>query len=120
MLINVYILIYASINSGAAPGENGVSAPAMEVDTPGSAPPVVPTLPVTEPTPVQQIDIPYEASQLPLDVAIYNCCRGVENEARLKKWLGSVLLVGGTSQVPGMSYQIESRCGALCIFSAQK
>ncbi|VDB94262.1 unnamed protein product [Peniophora sp. CBMAI 1063] len=111
-----------TLENGTPLAENGTSTANMDVDTSEAAPPpptlTTPPIPPTpDSTPIQQIDIPYEASQLPLDVAIYNCCRGVENEARLKKWLSSVLLVGGTSQVPGMSYQIESRLQSIIMQS---
>ncbi|KZV74529.1 actin-like ATPase domain-containing protein [Peniophora sp. CONT] len=103
----------AATSAENGPAEDGTPAAGMDVDAvPDDAinPPALTTPPPTETVePVHQVDVPFEASQLPLDVAIYNCCRGVENEPRLKKWVSSVLLVGGTSQIPGMSYQIESR-----------
>ena len=54
------------------------------------------------------VDIRFEASKLPLDVAIFNSVRAAGVE-KIKRFLQSVLLVGGSSLVPGMVHALESR-----------
>ena len=71
------------------------------------------------------IDVPLEASKLPLDVAIFNSARGSGgggapgasttggaiggHEDKVRKYLQAVLIVGGASRVPGMTGALESR-----------
>lgn len=61
------------------------------------------------------IDIPYEASKLPLDVAIFNSARSAGGLDRIRKYLQAVLVVGGTALVPGMSHALESRLQAIAM-----
>jgi actin-related protein 8 len=62
------------------------------------------------------IDIPFEASKLPLDVAIFNSTRAAGGHDKIRKYLQAVLVIGGTALVPGMSHALESRYD-LCISS---
>ncbi|KAF8603889.1 actin-like ATPase domain-containing protein [Ceratobasidium sp. AG-I] len=63
------------------------------------------------PTPV--IDVRWEASKLPLDVAIFNSARAAGGVDRIKKFLQVVVIVGGTSIIPGMVHALESRLQAI-------
>jgi actin-related protein 8 len=55
------------------------------------------------------IDVPFEASKLPLDVAIFNSVRAAGDD-RIRKYLQAVLLIGGTAHIPGIGPALESRC----------
>ncbi|THH11839.1 hypothetical protein EW145_g366 [Phellinidium pouzarii] len=81
-------------------------------------------LPVTTPVPpsanVQSayiggypIDVPFEASKLPLDVAIFNSARAAGGDDRIRKYLQGVLIVGGGALTPGMAHALESRLQAI-------
>ncbi|KAL5633045.1 hypothetical protein ACGC1H_003515 [Rhizoctonia solani] len=73
--------------------------------------------PVTVPpiaTPASaQIDVRWEASKLPLDVAIFNSTRAAGGVDRIKKFLQVVVIAGGTSMIPGMVHALESRLQAI-------
>ena len=59
------------------------------------------------------IDVPFEASKLPLDVAVFNSARGASENALaplVAKFLENVLLVGGGSLVPGLGHILQQRC----------
>jgi actin-related protein 8 len=55
------------------------------------------------------IDVCFEASKLPLDVAIFNSARAAGDE-KIRKYLQAVLVIGGTALLPGMGHALESRC----------
>ena len=55
------------------------------------------------------IDVVFEASKLPLDVAIFNSARAAGGDERIRKYLQAVLVVGGTAHIPGMAHALESR-----------
>ena len=55
------------------------------------------------------IDVCFEASKLPLDVAIFNSARAAGGDEKIRKYLQGVLVVGGCALVPGMSHALESR-----------
>ncbi|PVG04564.1 actin-like ATPase domain-containing protein [Serendipita vermifera] len=58
------------------------------------------------------IDVPFEASKLPLDVAIFNSARGAAENATapiVSKFLENVLLVGGGSLIPGLPHYLQQR-----------
>lgn len=68
------------------------------------------------------IDVPFEASKLPLDVAIYNSARSAGGDDRIRKYLQAVLIVGGGALMSGMVHALESRFvnsfrGASCCIS---
>lgn len=75
---------------------------------------VVPT-PVQHPQPQQTypggfaIDVCFEASKLPLDVAIFNSARAAGGDEKIRKYLQAVLVIGGTALIPGMGHALESR-----------
>ncbi|TFY71544.1 hypothetical protein EVG20_g1464 [Dentipellis fragilis] len=111
-----------------APGDD-----AMDVDIEGDSKPAIAAPPVSDtagqaqqPTPhdasgkpVEQpashfdIDICFEASKLPLDVAIFNSTRAAGGDDKIRKYLQAVLVVGGTALIPGMSHALESRLQAI-------
>ncbi|KAF9561207.1 actin-related protein [Agrocybe pediades] len=112
-----------------APSTDAPSEPPIEVvdieDEGGNKP----TAPPAQPTPSQtaqnqpnaqpsqttafDIDIFFEASKLPLDVAIYNSARAAGGNEKIRKYLQAVLVIGGTALVPGMSHALESRLQAI-------
>lgn len=55
------------------------------------------------------IDVLFEASKLPLDVAIFNSARAAGGHEKIRKYLQAVLVVGGSAAIPGMSHALESR-----------
>lgn len=72
--------------------------------------------PAIPPAPIQlyaggyTIDVSFEASKLPLDVAIFNSARAAGGDEKIRKYLQAVLVIGGTAMVPGMAHALESRC----------
>ncbi|KAG8907330.1 actin-like protein arp8 [Tulasnella sp. 403] len=67
---------------------------------------------VTPGGPPPAIDVKFEAGKLPLDVAIFNSVRAAGND-KIKKFLQTVLVVGGTALVPGAVHALESRLQAI-------
>jgi actin-related protein 8 len=56
------------------------------------------------------LDLEFEASKLPLDVAVFNSTRACNGgDEKIRKYLQAVLVVGGTSLIPGMAHALESR-----------
>jgi actin-related protein 8 len=58
------------------------------------------------------IDVPFETSKLPLDVAVFNSARGATENAPasvVSKFLETVLLVGGGSLVRGLADMLQQR-----------
>jgi actin-related protein 8 len=56
------------------------------------------------------LDLEFEASRLPLDVAVFNSTRACGGgDEKIRKYLQAVLVVGGTSLMPGMAHALESR-----------
>ena len=55
------------------------------------------------------LDVSFEASKLPLDVAIFNSARAAGGDEKIRKYLQAVLVIGGTALVPGMAHALESR-----------
>lgn len=82
--------------------------------------------PAQQPTPQQPtypgghaIDVCFEASKLPLDVAIFNSARAAGGDEKIRKYLQAVLVIGGSALIPGMAHALESRygdCIALRVF----
>lgn len=60
------------------------------------------------------LDIAFEASKLPMDVAIFNSARAAGGDEKIRKYLQAVLVVGGTGLIPGISHALESRCVRCC------
>ncbi|KAG6891193.1 hypothetical protein C0995_008445 [Termitomyces sp. Mi166 len=59
------------------------------------------------------IDITFEASKLPLDVAIFNSARAAGGDEKIRKYLQAVLVIGGVAHTPGMRHALESRLQAI-------
>lgn len=57
------------------------------------------------------IDVAFEASKLPLDVAIFNSARAAGGDDKIRKYLQAVLIIGGSALIPGMGHALESRSG---------
>ncbi|KAJ7043683.1 hypothetical protein C8F04DRAFT_1072950 [Mycena alexandri] len=57
-------------------------------------------------------DVVFEASKLPLDVAIFNSARATGDE-KMHKYLQAVLVIGGSANIPGMAHGLESRLQAI-------
>lgn len=57
------------------------------------------------------IDVCFEASKLPLDIAIFNSVRATGGEEKIRKYLQAVLVVGGTALTQGVVHALESRYG---------
>lgn len=55
------------------------------------------------------IDVCFEASKLPLDVAIFNSARACGGDDKIRKYLQAVLVVGGGANIPGIGHALESR-----------
>lgn len=73
-------------------------------------PPSTPQTTVTQPTVANDtIDICFEASKLPLDVAIFNSARAAGGDEKIRKYLQAVLVIGGSALIPGMAHALESR-----------
>ncbi|KAG9103247.1 actin-like protein arp8 [Ceratobasidium sp. 370] len=96
--------------SPTQPPPPSASTPTSRARTPGPVP-VVAAAPVSIAPPV--IDVRWEASKLPLDVAIFNSARAAGGVDRIKKFLQVVVVVGGTSMIPGMVHALESRLQAI-------
>jgi len=59
------------------------------------------------------IDVCFEASKLPLDVAIFNSARAAGGDEKIRKYLQAVLVVGGGARLAGMAHALESRLQAI-------
>ncbi|KAG6821198.1 hypothetical protein H0H93_004018 [Arthromyces matolae] len=59
------------------------------------------------------IDVMFEASKLPLDVAIFNSARAAGGDEKIRKYLQAVLVIGGVAHTPGMRHALESRLQAI-------
>jgi actin-related protein 8 len=70
---------------------------------------ILPELLLPTPSNEPTIDIAFEASKLPLDVAIFNSARAAGGDEKIRKYLQAVLILGGGSMVPGMAHALESR-----------
>lgn len=97
--------------------EDGDSRPAvtisaadqMHLQAPGEAPQQGPQAQAQSYPGGFAIDVCFEASKLPLDVAIFNSARAAGGDEKIRKYLQAVLVVGGCALVPGMAHALESR-----------
>ncbi|KAH7913839.1 hypothetical protein BJ138DRAFT_1124029 [Hygrophoropsis aurantiaca] len=101
-------------------------APMEIVDVEGNSKTITPVppqsqQPLTESLPVSSgsysgglaIDVSFEASKLPLDVAIFNSARASGGDEKIRKYLQAVLVIGGSALIPGMAHALESRLQAI-------
>lgn len=102
------------------PGQSGAATPSQQQqeNQPARGPDAIPNAPgvtpgsqTLQPTFIggYPIDVPFEASKLPLDVAIYNSARSAGGDDRIRKYLQAVLVVGGGALTSGMAHALESR-----------
>jgi actin-related protein 8 len=113
-------------SKAATNGDGTVDAPMEIVDIdevdieskPAAEAPTAAQVQVATQQPTQQpsgysggygIDVCFEASKLPLDVAIFNSARAAGGDEKIRKYLQGVLVVGGCALVPGMAHALESR-----------
>ncbi|KAJ8079508.1 actin-like protein arp8 [Marasmius tenuissimus] len=115
-------------NPVAVPAENSTEVP-MEVvdvedDSKSSVAQQSPSKnttkdPTREPSPTLSlaerlgIDVAFEASKVPLDVAIFNSTRAAGGDEKIRKYLQAVLVVGGTANISGMAHALDSRLQAI-------
>lgn len=83
--------------------------PAVSTIPAGQVLPVLPVQPLHIYPGGYTIDVCFEASKLPLDVAIFNSARAAGGDEKIRKYLQAVLVIGGTALVPGMAHALESR-----------
>jgi hypothetical protein len=55
------------------------------------------------------VDVPVESSKIPLDVAIMASLSTAQTEDRVKRLVSGLLLVGGSSLIPGSGWAVQSR-----------
>lgn len=103
--------------SGGVPADAPMEVIDVESDIKPSPIPVAP-----QPQPSQSsvpvapnlgIDVCFEASKLPLDVAIFNSARASGGDDKIRKHLQAVLVIGGSALIPGMAHALESRLQAI-------
>ncbi|KAL0577906.1 phosphatidylinositol kinase-related protein kinase tor1, partial [Marasmius crinis-equi] len=113
-------------SAAPVPAENSTEVP-MEVvdiedDSKSSVAQQSPSKSVTKPSTPEPsstfsggfgIDVFFEASKLPLDVAIYNSARAAGGDEKIRKYLQAVLVVGGTASISGMAHALDSRLQAI-------
>ncbi|KAF8202322.1 actin-related protein [Pholiota molesta] len=106
------------------PTDTALDVPIEVIDVEDESKPTVHSQPQPAPQAVQvaassssvggyDIDIYFEASKLPMDVAIFNSARAAGGDEKIRKYLQAVLVVGGTALIPGMAHALESRLQAI-------
>ncbi|OCH96264.1 actin-like ATPase domain-containing protein [Obba rivulosa] len=101
----------ANANANPPPSASANPSPASVVGAPEPAP--ASTVPAPTFPGGYAIDVCFEASKLPLDVAIFNSARAAGGDEKIRKYLQAVLVVGGAALVPGMAHALESRLQAI-------
>ncbi|KAG2355694.1 hypothetical protein BDR07DRAFT_1425340 [Suillus spraguei] len=106
--------------SGGVPTEAPMEVIDVEGDVKPSPAPVPPqpqpsqsSVPTTSNYGGLGIDVCFEASKLPLDVAIFNSARASGGDDKIRKHLQAVLVIGGSALIPGMAHALESRLQAI-------
>ncbi|BGP25622.1 actin-related protein 8 [Rhodotorula toruloides] len=97
---------------GAAPSSfAGSPAPETGAATPKAAAAPLAS-PAVQPDAAHSVDVRYESSKLPLDVAIVESIMAAgPTEDRLKKVAANILIVGGTGGIHNIGFAVESRIG---------
>jgi actin-related protein 8 len=109
-----------NVNPVPNPTDTALDVPIEVIDVEDESKPTVHSQPQPAPQAVQvaassssvggyDIDIYFEASKLPMDVAIFNSARAAGGDEKIRKYLQAVLVVGGTALIPGMAHALESR-----------
>lgn len=66
---------------------------------------------LSAPAPTGPLDVRYESSKLPLDVAVVESIIAAgPAEERMKKVAANLLIVGGTGGIHNIGFAVESRC----------
>ncbi|KAF9482571.1 actin-related protein [Pholiota conissans] len=115
-----------NVNSAPSQADTTPDAPIEVIDVEDDNKPTVNSQPQPAPPAVQaqssaaassaggyDIDIYFEASKLPMDVAIFNSARAAGGDEKIRKYLQAVLVIGGTALIPGMAHALESRLQAI-------
>ncbi|EPQ56568.1 actin-like ATPase domain-containing protein [Gloeophyllum trabeum ATCC 11539] len=97
--------------AGTAAPSSPIPRPSSPATAQASLQPQLPTAPLYPGG--YAIDVCFEASKLPLDVAIFNSARAAGGDDKIRKYLQAVLVVGGTSRLSGMAHALESRLQAI-------
>jgi len=95
-------------NQIVADVEEEAKAPLLEQPSQAQPAPSTPSYPGG-----YAIDVCFEASKLPLDVAIFNSARAAGGDEKIRKYLQAVLVIGGSALIPGMAHALESRLQAI-------
>ncbi|KZT27931.1 actin-like ATPase domain-containing protein [Neolentinus lepideus HHB14362 ss-1] len=105
----------ATVQTTPAASATATASPAPRPATPPSFQPVLQAqVPATPLYPGgYAIDVCFEASKLPLDVAIFNSARAAGGDEKIRKYLQAVLVVGGGARLAGMAHALESRLQAI-------
>jgi len=90
--------------------------PSQEQQQPNAA--IPPPNEETHPEQECPVDVCFEASKLPLDLAIFNSTR-VTGDEKMRKYLQAVLVIGGTALTQGMAHALESRLQAIATPAVQ-
>ncbi|GAA5949539.1 hypothetical protein JCM21900_000256 [Sporobolomyces salmonicolor] len=103
----------ASSLTGSPAPEGGNGTPKLAGSALG-APAVTASLSTTSATPVAAppppaIDVRYESSKIPLDVAVVESILAAGAEERMKKVAANLLIVGGTGGIHNVGFAVESR-----------
>ncbi|GAA5893576.1 hypothetical protein JCM5296_007491 [Sporobolomyces johnsonii] len=102
----------SSLTGSPAPeGGNGTPKPAGSAL---AAPPITASLSTASATPAAPppppaIDVRYESSKIPLDVAVVESILAAGAEERMKKVAANLLIVGGTGGIHNVGFAVESR-----------
>lgn len=109
-----------NVNSVPNQTDTALDVPVEVIDVEDESKPTVHSQPQAAPQAVHaaassssvggyDIDIYFEASKLPMDVAIFNSARAAGGDEKIRKYLQAVLVIGGTALIPGMAHALESR-----------
>ncbi|KAK4335812.1 Actin-like protein ARP8 [Rhodotorula toruloides] len=100
-----------AVPSAAPSSFAGSPAPETGAATPKAAAAPLAS-PAVQPGAAPTVDVRYESSKLPLDVAIVESIMAAgPTEDRLKKVAANILIVGGTGGIHNIGFAVESRIG---------
>ncbi|GAA96764.1 uncharacterized protein L969DRAFT_90691 [Mixia osmundae IAM 14324] len=102
----------------SAPLQPAISTISISKDMTRSSSPAMQASPQPQPVPPVDVDYPYidvafESSKTSVDGGIYESIMTSISEERLKRFLGNLILVGGTSLLHGMPFAVQSRLAGL-------
>jgi actin-related protein 8 len=91
------------------PTRTGSPTPAVAVPKPAATPTTAKGGATGDAELLSTVDVPAESSKIPLDVAIMASLSTAQTEDRVKRLVSGLLLVGGSSLIPGSGWAIQSR-----------